>query len=160
MCHCPTRPWPHAPPRVALVSLLLLLGGTMAEAEGVSPPPRWQRLWRLLTRRAVGVPMATAMVLVMVAMPPQQGAAAGPTLPEQQRWCSRHPPPLPQDPLDPDGHCRRWDLSWPLLPHKCSLLCTFYAKFDIVLRPRVCFQSPRGSCTLMLTSRFKMCTTH
>ncbi|KAL7553558.1 hypothetical protein ACHAWF_016846 [Thalassiosira exigua] len=43
------------------------------------------------------------------------------------------------DPLNPD---HRRGLPRPLPPSKCPLLCVFYAEFDIVVGPKVCFQSP------------------
>ena len=106
------------------------------------------------------MPMAMVMVLEMVAMPPPAGRCCGANSARTTAMVLPPPPLLPQDPSDPDSHCRRWDLPLPLFPHKCPLLCAFYAKFDIVVRPSVCFQSPRGSCTLMLMSGFKMCTAH
>ena len=47
---------------------------------------------------------------------------------------------------DVDGIRRRRDLPLPrpLPPRECPLLCAFYAEFDIVVGPRVCYQSPRG----------------
>lgn len=32
----------------------------------------------------------------------------------------------------------------PLPPSECPLLCIFYAEFDNIVGPRVCYQSPRG----------------
>lgn len=43
---------------------------------------------------------------------------------------------------DPQNPNHRQSLSQPLPPSKCPLLCVFYAEFDIVVGPMVCFQSP------------------
>ena len=43
------------------------------------------------------------------------------------------------DPINPK---HRQSLPHPLPPSKCPLLCVFYAEFDIVVGPKVCFQSP------------------
>ena len=43
---------------------------------------------------------------------------------------------------DPQNPKHRQALPRPLSPEKCPLLCVFYAEFDIVVGPMVCFQSP------------------
>jgi len=43
---------------------------------------------------------------------------------------------------DPQNPNHRRTLPYPLPPSKCPLLCVFYAEFDIVVGPKVCFQSP------------------
>lgn len=44
---------------------------------------------------------------------------------------------------DPQNNNHRRALPHPLSPPKCPLLCVFYAEFDIVVGPKVCFQSPQ-----------------
>ena len=44
---------------------------------------------------------------------------------------------------DPQNPYHRKSLPHPLPPSKCPLLCVFYAEFDIVVGPKVCFQSPQ-----------------
>ena len=43
---------------------------------------------------------------------------------------------------DPQNPYHRQSLPHPLPAAKCPLLCAFYAEFDIVVGPKVCFQSP------------------
>ncbi|KAL9191075.1 hypothetical protein ACHAXT_000781 [Thalassiosira profunda] len=43
---------------------------------------------------------------------------------------------------DPQNPNHRRSLPRPLPPSKCPLLCVFFAEFDIVVGPKVCFQSP------------------
>jgi hypothetical protein len=43
---------------------------------------------------------------------------------------------------DPQNPNHRHSLPKPLPPPRCPLLCVFYAEFDIVVGPIVCFQSP------------------
>ncbi|KAL3804324.1 hypothetical protein HJC23_011252 [Cyclotella cryptica] len=43
---------------------------------------------------------------------------------------------------DPQNPNHRYSLPRPLPASKCPLLCVFYAEFDIVVGPMVCFQSP------------------
>ena len=43
---------------------------------------------------------------------------------------------------DPQNPYHRQSLPRPLSASKCPLLCAFYAEFDIVVGPMVCFQSP------------------
>ena len=44
---------------------------------------------------------------------------------------------------DPTNPHHRHHLPHPLPPSQCPLLCVFYAEFDIVIGPRVCYQSPQ-----------------
>ena len=45
---------------------------------------------------------------------------------------------------DPTNLDHRKYLPRPRHPSECPLLCAFYAEFDIIVGPRVCYQSPRG----------------
>lgn len=45
---------------------------------------------------------------------------------------------------DPTNISHRTNLPTPLPSSKCNLFCVFYAEFDIVVGPKVCFQSPTG----------------
>lgn len=44
---------------------------------------------------------------------------------------------------DPTNPHHRHHLPHPIPPSQCPLLCVFYAEFDIVIGPRVCYQSPQ-----------------
>ncbi len=44
---------------------------------------------------------------------------------------------------DPTNPHHRRHLPQPVPPSQCPLLCVFYAEFDIVIGPRVCYQSPQ-----------------
>ena len=59
---------------------------------------------------------------------------------------SLHELPEPANEIDPDptNLSHRTNLPTPLPPSKCNLFCAFYAEFDIVVGPKVCFQSPTG----------------
>ena len=55
-----------------------------------------------------------------------------------------HELPEPVNEIDPDptNILHRTNLPTPLPASKCNLFCVFYAEFDIVVGPKVCFQSP------------------
>ena len=74
-----------------------------------------------------------------------KGNASEPTTPDNQEPEPQdgHPASTP-DPIDQLLAADRPPLPTPRSPPACPLFCCFYAEFDIVVGPKVAYQSPKG----------------
>ena len=75
----------------------------------------------------------------------------GETLEGPSRNQNQNPSPAFQSDLQNRVHRR--SLPSPLPPAKCPLVCVFYAEFDIVVGPKVCYQSPHKFMHLDVDAR-------